>query len=40
VEIRRGRDVFLADTMDYDNLRQTMVMQGRVKGTLVPAAAR
>ena len=40
VEIRRGRDVFLADTMDYDNLRQTMVMQGRVKGTLFPAAAR
>lgn len=40
VEIRRGKDVFLADTMDYDNVRQTMVMQGRVKGTLVPAAAR
>lgn len=40
VEIRRGKDVFLADTMDYDNVRRTMVMQGRVKGTLVPAPAR
>ncbi len=40
VEIRRGKDLFFADTMDYDNERQTMVMQGRVKGTLVPAAAR
>ena len=36
VEIRRGSDVFLAETMDYDNERRTIVMQGRVKGTLVP----
>lgn len=40
VEIRRGKDLFLADTMDYDNERRTMVMQGRVKGTLVPVAGR
>jgi lipopolysaccharide export system protein LptC len=40
VEIRRGKDLFLADTMDFDNERQTMVMQGRVKGTLVPPSAR
>lgn len=36
VELRRGRDVFLAETMDYDNKQQTMLMQGRVRGTLVP----
>jgi len=40
VEIRRGKDVFLADTMDFDNARQTMLMQGRVRGTLVPSATR
>jgi len=40
VEIRRGKDLFLADTMDFDNERQTMVMQGRVKGTLFPQLAR
>jgi len=40
VELRRGSDVFLAETMDYDNERQTMVMQGRVKGTLVPAVGK
>lgn len=36
VELRRGNDVFVADTMDYDNLGQVMVMQGRVKGRIVP----
>ncbi len=36
VELRRGDDVFVADSMDYDNLGQVMVMQGRVKGRLVP----
>ena len=40
VELRRGSDVFRAESMDYDNQRQTMVMQGRVKGTLVPAAGK
>ncbi len=40
VELRRGKDVFLADTMDFDNVQQIMMMQGRVKGTLVPAQAR
>jgi len=40
VELRRGKDVFLADSMDYDNVQQIMMMQGRVKGTLVPAQAR
>lgn len=36
VELRRGNDIFLADTMDFDNLKQVMNMRGRVKGTLVP----
>jgi len=36
VELRRGSDVFLADTMDFDNQHQTLNLQGRVKGTLVP----
>ncbi|MCP5282335.1 MAG: LPS export ABC transporter periplasmic protein LptC [Rhodoferax sp.] len=35
VELRRGNDVFVGDTMDYDNVNQTMVMQGRVKGVIV-----
>ena len=37
VEMRRGLDVFSADAMEFDNLQQTMTMQGRVRGTLVPA---
>jgi lipopolysaccharide export system protein LptC len=36
VELRRGQDVFVGDTMDYDNRGQVMVMQGRVKGRMVP----
>ena len=40
VELRRGADVFLAETMDYDNERRSMVMQGRVKGTLVPPSGK
>ncbi len=39
VELRRGNDVFVGDTMDYDNLAQVMVMQGRVKGLIMPAKA-
>lgn len=40
VELRRGRDVFQAESMDYDNVRQSMVLQGRVRGTLVPVAGK
>lgn len=40
VEIRRGKDLFLADSMDYDDGQRTMQMQGRVRGTLVPPSAR
>jgi lipopolysaccharide export system protein LptC len=39
VELRRGNDVFVGDTMDYDNLNQVMVMQGRVKGLINPKQA-
>lgn len=35
VELRRGNDVFVGDSMDYDNVNQIMVMQGRVKGLIV-----
>lgn len=36
VELRRGKDVFFADSMDFDNVEQVMVMQGRVKGLIMP----
>lgn len=40
VELTRGNDKFTADAMDFDNLKRVMELKGRVKGTLVPAAAR
>jgi len=40
VELIRGRDQFTADTMDFDNLDRVMQLKGRVKGTLVPGAAK
>lgn len=36
VELRRGNDVFVGDTMEYDNVQQMIIMRGRVKGKLVP----
>lgn len=39
VELRRGNDVFVGDTMDFDNVNQIMVMQGRVKGLINPKQA-
>ncbi len=36
VELRRGTDIFLGDAMEYDNVKQIMVMRGRVRGTLTP----
>lgn len=36
VELRRGGDVFVGDTMDYDNQAQVMLMKGRVKGLIAP----
>ncbi len=40
VTLRRGTDQFTADTMDFDNLERVMQLKGRVKGTLVPDAAK
>ena len=36
VELRRGADIFVGDSMEYDNLHQVMILRGRVKGTMVP----
>lgn len=40
VELRRGTDVFVGDSLDYDNSQQIMLLRGRVKGQLIPQAAR
>ncbi|MFZ4623305.1 MAG: LPS export ABC transporter periplasmic protein LptC [Rhodoferax sp.] len=40
VELTRGQDRFTADSMDFDNQQRVMQLAGRVKGVLVPAAAR
>ena len=40
VEIRRGPDVFKADMLDFDNVHQILALRGRVRGVLMPAAAR
>jgi lipopolysaccharide export system protein LptC len=36
VEIERGKDRFFGDTMDFDNVAQTLKLEGRVRGTIVP----
>jgi lipopolysaccharide export system protein LptC len=38
VELLRGRDRFSADQLEFDNVAQVLVLNGRVKGTLVPDA--
>lgn len=38
VTIRRGRDQFQADSLEYDNLDRVLEMRGRVRGTLHPNA--
>lgn len=40
VELIHGNDIFTAETMDFDNLDRVMQLQGRVKGTLIPDAAK
>lgn len=40
VTLRRGTDQFTADTMDFDNLARVMQLKGRVRGTLMPDAAK
>lgn len=36
VELTRGKDRFISDSMDFDNLERVMLMKGRVRGQLVP----
>ena len=36
VQLRRGNDVFVGDTMDFDNINRIMVMHGRVRGLINP----
>ena len=36
VVLTRGKDRFSADTLDYDNVEQVVLMRGRVRGTLDP----
>jgi len=38
VELLRGRDRFVADSLDFDNVDQVLQLRGRVKGTLLPGA--
>ena len=38
VELMRGKDRFTADSMDFDNHDRVMLLNGRVKGLLYPAA--
>ncbi len=40
VELRRGKDVFTADRMEFDNVEQVMRLQGRVRGVLIPSPQR
>ncbi len=39
VELTRGKDRFTADSMDFDNLDRVMLLNGRVRGILVPGTA-
>lgn len=36
VELRRGKDVFSADRLEFDNVEQVVKLDGRVRGTLFP----
>jgi lipopolysaccharide export system protein LptC len=36
VELTRGKDRFTADSLDLDNLDRVVLLEGRVRGTLVP----
>ena len=40
VQLTRGKDSFVGDTMDYDGLEQVMQLRGRVKGILIPEKAK
>lgn len=36
VTLIRGKDIFVADSMAFDNIKQVIELRGRVKGTLTP----
>lgn len=40
VTLIRGRDKFVADSMEFDNISQVIELRGRVRGTLVPEPRR
>lgn len=40
VELTRGKDRFTADSMEFDNLERVMLMNGRVRGQLLPASGK
>lgn len=40
VALTRGKDQFTADSMDFDNRSRVVQLTGRVRGTLVPGAAK
>ena len=40
VEIERGNDRFSGNTMDFDNIAQTLKLEGRVRGTIVPKKSK
>lgn len=40
VELTRGQDHFTADSLDYDNVEQSIELRGRVRTTLAPAPGK
>ncbi len=36
VELLRGKDRFMADRMEFDNVEQVLLLSGRVRGTIMP----
>ncbi len=40
VELRRGQDVFQADSLEFDNTLRVLVMRGRVRGALSPVQGK
>ena len=38
VTLKRGESVFVAESLDFDNLDHVLELRGRVRGTLVPSA--
>lgn len=40
VRIQRGKDLFTADSMNYDNLNRVAELKGRVRGVLTPNPAQ